>query len=91
VSEPDDYPEIHLPDELRGGVWANLVLGAPAVDGITLDFVRMDPHVPSPGAGVVVARVALPPRCVLDLTTQLPNALASHFRAELDFDDDAAD
>jgi hypothetical protein len=90
VSEPDDLPEIDVPDDLRGGVWANLVLVVPGVDEVTLDFVRMDPHLPPPGAGVVVARVAVAPRHAMDLVTDLSDALATHFRTRLDLDDDAA-
>jgi len=90
VSEPGDYPEVDVPNDLRGGLWANLVLVVPGTDDITLDFVRMDPHAPPPGAGVVVARVALPPGRAMDLATDISDALAAHFRARLDFDDDAA-
>jgi hypothetical protein len=91
VSEPDDLPEIHVPEDLRGGLWANLVLVTPGEDEITLDFVRLDPYAVRPGAGVVVARVALPRTPAMQLASALADALASLLQAELELDDDAED
>jgi hypothetical protein len=86
----EDVPEIHVPDDLRGGSWANFVLVTPGADEITVDFVRLDPYAPPPGAGVVVARVALPRTPAMQLAAALPDALTSLLRTELDLDDDAA-
>jgi hypothetical protein len=86
----EDLPEIHVPDDLRGGIWANHVLVIPSEDEITLDFVRMDPYASEPRAGVVVARVAVTHRCMLDFVADLHDALADLLRSELDSQDDAA-
>jgi len=67
VSEPE--PEIEVPYELRGGVWANDVDVFGDVEHATLDFVRLDPRYP--GRGVVVARVTLSPSCILVLRSKL--------------------
>jgi hypothetical protein len=86
----EGFPEIHVPDELRGGIWANHVLVTPSEDEITLDFVRMDPYAPAPRAGVVVARVAATHRCMTEVAANLNDALADLLRMELESQDDAA-
>jgi hypothetical protein len=86
----EGLPEIHVPDDLRGGIWVNHVLVTPSEDEITLDFVRMDPYASAPGAGVVVARVAGTHRCMTKFAANLNDALADLLRSELDSQDDAA-
>ena len=50
-----EQPEIDVPPELLGGVWANYVNAYGDVEEITLDFARLDPR--DTREGVVVARV----------------------------------
>ena len=65
----DPGREIEVPYELRGGVWANDVDVFGDIHEATLDFIRLDPRDPS--GGVVVARVTLPPSCILVLRSKL--------------------
>jgi hypothetical protein len=82
--------EIFVPDEWRGGCFANHVLVIPSEDEITVDFVRIDPLASSPRVGVVVARVAATQRCMTDLVAALTNVLAKNLRSELESDDNAS-
>ena len=67
MSEPE--PQIEVPYEWRGGVWANDVDVFGDVEEATLDFVRLDPR--DVGHGVVVARVTLSRWCILRLKSKL--------------------
>ena len=91
MSEEDDVLEISVPDEWRGGVFANHVLVTPGEDEITLAFVRIDPNTSDPRVGIVVARVAGTRRCMTDLAADLTNVLAEHLRFELDSNGNATD
>ena len=66
MSDPE--PQIEVPYELRGGVWANHVDVFGDVEDITLDFLRIAPHDPD---AILVARVTLPPSCILKLKSEL--------------------
>jgi hypothetical protein len=91
VNGDSDGLEISVPDEWRGGVFANHVLVIPTEDAITLDFVRVDPLASSSRVGIVVARVAATRRCMTDLAAALTNVLAESLRSELESDDNASD
>jgi len=67
VSEPER--DIEVPPNVRAGVWANDVRVFGDVEGVTFDFVRLEPRDLS--TGVVVARVTLPPSCILKLKSEL--------------------
>jgi hypothetical protein len=67
VSEPER--DIDVPAALRGGVWANDVDVFGDVEYVTLDFVRFEPR--DAASGVVVARVTVPPSCILKLEIEL--------------------
>lgn len=67
MSEPG--PEIEVPYELRGGVWADHVDVFGDVEEATLDFVRLDPR--DVNRGIVVARVTLSRWCILTLKSKL--------------------
>ncbi len=60
-----EQPEIDVPPELLGGVWANYVNAYGDVEEITLDFARLDPR--DTREGVVVARVTASRWCILRL------------------------
>jgi hypothetical protein len=64
-----DEPEIDLPYDLRGGVWANHVDVFGDVQEATLDFVRLDPR--DIRSGVVVARVTVSMSCIMTLKSNL--------------------
>jgi hypothetical protein len=66
VSEPE--PHIDVPLDARVGVWANDVHAYGDVEDLTLDFVRISPH---DRAAILVARVTLPPSCILRLKSEL--------------------
>ena len=66
MSEPER--DIDVPPDVRAGVWANDVDVFGDVEDVTLDFVRLEPR--DPTSGVVVARVTLPPSCILKLKTR---------------------
>ena len=68
MSEPER--EIDVPPSVRAGVWANDVVAVGDVEDVTLDFARIDPHDQS---GVLVARVTLPPSCILSLKMEFEN------------------
>jgi len=67
VSDPG--PEIEVPYELRGGVWADDVDVFGDIENVTLDFVRRDPR--DVARGIVVARVTLSASCILTLRSRL--------------------
>ena len=67
MSEPE--PEVDVPYDLRGGVWANHVDVFGDVEEATLDFVRLDPR--DIGRGIVVSRVTLSRWCILSLKSNL--------------------
>jgi hypothetical protein len=67
VTEPE--PEVDVPYELRGGVWANHVDAFGDVEEATLDFIRIDPR--DADTAVVAARVALSRGCILALKSKL--------------------
>jgi hypothetical protein len=62
-------PEIDVPYELRGGVWANHVDVFGDVEEATLDFARLDPR--DVERGVVVARVTLSRWSIMRLKSEL--------------------
>jgi hypothetical protein len=67
LSEPDR--EIDVPVGVRAGVWASDVDVFGDVEDVTFDFVRLEPR--DLRTGVVVARVTLPPSCILKLKAEL--------------------
>jgi hypothetical protein len=67
LSEPD--PDYDLPLERRAGVWANATIVYRDPEHVTIDFVRLDTD--DPRRGLVVARVTVPPSCILTLVNQL--------------------
>ena len=71
------HVSLDVPDEHRGGVWANFARVAHSPYEFTLDFARLDfskgPDLP----GVVVARVNLSPM----LVTQLIKALETNWES----------
>ena len=69
MSEPEPEPEVEVPYELRGDVWADDVDVFGDIENATLDFVRRDPR--DVNRGVVVARVALSPACIITLKSKL--------------------
>ena len=66
MSEPK--PEIDVPLDVRIGVWANDIRVLGDIEDMTLDFLRIAPH--DRGA-VLVARVTVPPSCILKLKREL--------------------
>ncbi|MFL5936901.1 MAG: hypothetical protein ACJ744_01055 [Gaiellaceae bacterium] len=66
MSEPE--PEIDVPLDVRIGVWANDIRMLGDVEDVTLDFVRVAPH---DRDAILVARVTLPPSCILKLKSEL--------------------
>jgi hypothetical protein len=66
VSEPE--PEIDVPLDVRIGVWANDIRMLGDVEDMTLDFLRIAPH---DRDAILVARVTLPPSCILKLKSEL--------------------
>ena len=62
-------PEIDVPYELRGSVWANHVDVFGDVEEATLDFARLDPR--DAERGVVVARVTLSRWSIMRLKSEL--------------------
>lgn len=71
------HVSLDLPDEHRGGVWANFARVAHSPYEFTLDFARLDFSSSPDLHGVVVARVNLSPM----LITQLIRALESNWEA----------
>jgi len=67
VSEPER--DIEVPPDVRAGVWANNVQVFGDVEDVTFDFVRLEPG--DVRMGVVVARVTLPPSCILERKSEL--------------------
>jgi hypothetical protein len=67
VSEPER--DIDVPLDVRAGVWANEVRVFGDVEDVTLDFVRLEPD--DLRRGIVVARVTVPPSCILMLKNEL--------------------
>jgi hypothetical protein len=65
VSEPDDVPDIHVPSDLRAGVYADHIDVYGDFIELTIDFARLDPRRPT--RGDLVARVALSRWCILKL------------------------
>ena len=61
--------DIDVPLNVRAGVWANEVRVFGDVEDVTLDFVRLEPD--DLRRGIVVARVTLPPSCILMLKSEL--------------------
>jgi Protein of unknown function (DUF3467) len=70
---PESFqPEIAVPPDQLGGVWANFARVTHSEHEFTLDFVRMDYSEGSPPRrGVVVARVGFSPLFVLQLVEAL--------------------
>ena len=62
-------PEIDVPYELRGGVWANHVDVFGDIEEARLDFARLDPR--DIRSGVVVARITVSISCILTLRSKL--------------------
>ena len=62
-------PEVEISPHVRGGVRANDVYVFGDLEEATLDFVRLEPR--DPARGVVVARVTVPPSCILKLKRDL--------------------
>jgi len=60
-SQPVPAAEILIQPEQMAGVWANVASISQTVHEFTLDFIRMDGSAPSPGRGIVVARIAFSP------------------------------
>jgi hypothetical protein len=71
--QPESFqPEIVVPPDQLGGVWANYARVTHSEHEFTLDFVRMDYAEGSPPRrGVVVARVGFSPLFVLQLIEAL--------------------
>jgi hypothetical protein len=47
------------------------------VEDVTLDFVRLNPD--NPASGIVVARVTLPPSCIIKLKSELESFLVYNY------------
>jgi hypothetical protein len=75
-NEVEQGPQIVIEPAQLGGVWANFAQVTHSDHEFTLDFVRMDYTAPSPGRGIVVARVAVSPLFI----TQLIDALQSNWQ-----------
>ena len=67
MSEPER--DVAVPPNVRAGVWANDVEVFGDLYDATIDFVRLDPR--DALSGTVVARVVLPPSCILSLMDDL--------------------
>lgn len=79
VAEPPrdvSPPNIQIPQEMFGGVWANLARVSHSQYEFTIDFVRLDLSMPPPPAGVVVARVNMSPLMI----SQLIDALQTNWQ-----------
>jgi hypothetical protein len=63
-------PHIQITPEQMAGVWSNFASVSHSPYEFTLDFVRLD-FTQTPPQGIVVARVALSPLLVQQLTTAL--------------------
>lgn len=78
---PDDVQSVHvsldIPEEHRGGVWANFARVTHSPYEFTLDFARLDFATAPDMQGVVVARVNLSPM----LVTQLIRALETNWQS----------
>jgi hypothetical protein len=77
---PDDqsvHVSLDLPEEHRGGVWANFARVTHSPYEFTLDFARLDFATAPDMQGVVVARVNLSPM----LVTQLIRALETNWQS----------
>jgi hypothetical protein len=68
VSQPET-PNIHVPRELRAGVWANHVDVFGDFEELTLDFAVLDPRTPLQGE--LVARVTVSRWCILKLGQEI--------------------
>lgn len=73
--EEQQQPQIMLPPEMFGGVWANWAQVSHSLHEFTLDFVRID-ATHQPPMGVVVARVSVSPLFI----TQLIEALTDNWQ-----------
>ena len=67
MTEPGSGYEV--PREVGAGVWANVTVVYRDLEYVTIDFVRLDPR--DALSGTVVARVVLPPSCILSLMDDL--------------------
>ena len=67
MSEPGfDY---EVPSAVRAGVWANDVRVFRDPEHVTIDFIRIEPR--DPTNAFAVARITLPPPCILGLVSAL--------------------
>ena len=71
------HVSLEVPDEHRGGVWANFARVTHSPYEFTLDFARLDFSTAPDMKGVVVARVNLSPM----LVTQLIKALETNWES----------
>jgi hypothetical protein len=71
------HVSLEVPDEHKGGVWANFARVAHSPYEFTLDFARLDFSSSPDLQGVVVARVNLSPM----LVTQLIKALETNWES----------
>jgi hypothetical protein len=64
-----DEPELFVPPQVVGGVFANYVDVFDDVEYVTLDFALLDPR--NSRVGIVVARISVPTSCILMLKTRM--------------------
>jgi hypothetical protein len=102
VAEPENPNQqvrlqVHLPDEQRGGVWANFAGVHHSEHEFTIDFVRLDYSSLSEQGdmqGVVVARVGVSPLFVRQLISALEDNWAKYAKKAMPkevYGDDADD
>jgi hypothetical protein len=67
VSSQSRRPRLHVPIDLRAGVWANWSEVGFTRDEFTLHFARLNAFPDGPDAGILVARVNMSPFAFRDL------------------------
>jgi hypothetical protein len=75
MSDPGDEPElvVTVPPAHQAGVWANWAAVTDSDHEFTVDFARVD-HSVEPPLATVVARIAMSPKMLRQLTDQLSAA-----------------